>query len=530
MESQTTLLFLLLLGSLLSYAHGEDLFSCLSDGGVTNITTSYTPDYLHLLVASNQNLRFTKPNVNKPIAVVLPENKNQVGTAIQCSRKWSCEIRLRSGGHSYEGLSSIADGPFVIIDLMNLNQVSVHLESETAWVEGGATLGEVYHAIAMSSKHHGFSAGLCSTVGSGGHFSGGGYGALVRKYGLAADNVVDVILVDSNGDLLDRESMGEEVFWAIRGGGGGNWGAVVGWKIRLLRVPGTVTVFLIRKSVTTSQGARLWHKWQLVAPELDDDFFLQVVINPQTSNRTNTISFTFMGSYLGPTASALATINKAFPELGVTMQDCKEMSWVEGIIYVRADPNVNTVADLKRRFSYQKAFSKSKADYVRSPIPVAGLEGALDMLAKQSKASLILDPYGGINNRIRSDAIAFPHRVGNLYAIEYFVDWEEEDGRSSEYLDGIRKLYEYMGPFVSVGPRALYVNNVDLDLGVIDWSDCNMHGFKAVEVARAWGEKYFLGNYDRLVRAKTSIDPNNVFRHPQSIPPLAYREGRVYCP
>ena len=60
--------------------------------------------------------------------------------------------------------------------------------------------------------------GICPSVGIGGHISGGGFGTLVRKHGLAADHVVDAYLIDVNGKILDRKSMGEDVFWAIRGG------------------------------------------------------------------------------------------------------------------------------------------------------------------------------------------------------------------------------------------------------------------------------------------------------------------------
>jgi FAD/FMN-containing dehydrogenase len=82
-------------------------------------------------------------------------------------------------------------------------EISIQVETETAWVERGATLGETYSAIADSSKNHGFSAGSCLTVGVGGHIGGGGFGLLSRKYGLAADNVVDALLIDANGRLLD---------------------------------------------------------------------------------------------------------------------------------------------------------------------------------------------------------------------------------------------------------------------------------------------------------------------------------------
>lgn len=170
--------------------------SCLTNHNIKNFTT-FTGDlenddrptaYFRLLNFSIQNLRFAESTIPyKPIAIILPENVDQLLHALICCREGSLEIRVRSGGHSYEGTSYVATdgGPFVIIDVMNLNRVLVDLETETAWVERGATLGETYYAIVESSKgRHGFSAGSYPTVGGGGHIGGGGFGLLSRKYGL----------------------------------------------------------------------------------------------------------------------------------------------------------------------------------------------------------------------------------------------------------------------------------------------------------------------------------------------------------
>ncbi|XP_058075659.1 reticuline oxidase-like [Magnolia sinica] len=228
---------------------------------------------------------------------------------------------------------------------------------------------------------------------------------------------------------------------------------------------------------------------------------------------------TFMGLYLGPKSSALESMDRSFPELGLTKEECNEMRWIETAVYLWGVDNIDY---LKDRSTFVKTFSKSKADVVRDPISMDGIKGILEMYAKQPKGSFRLELFGGMMSRIRSDATPFPHRAGTVYSIEYFVDWEEvDDDKSGEYVDWLRGVYEYMTPFVSNSPRAVYVNNVDLDLGVIDWSNRSMSGVDAVEVARSWGEKYFMGNYDRLVRAKRMIDPSNVFSHKQSIPPAS---------
>ncbi|KAM3326739.1 hypothetical protein P3S67_001865 [Capsicum chacoense] len=184
---------------------------------------------------------------------------------------------------------------------MQIDRVSLDLRSGTAWVQGGATLGQTYYAISQASNVRGFATGSCPTVGVGGHISGGGFGFLSRKYRLAADNVVDVFLVDAQGRILDRESMGEEVFWAIRGGGGRIWGIIYAWKIRLLEVPKTVTSFVVSRPSSKSVVSRLVHKWQFVAPKLVDDFYLSVSIRSTVvaSRGIGEMNAQFNGFYLG---------------------------------------------------------------------------------------------------------------------------------------------------------------------------------------------------------------------------------------
>ncbi|KAI4351903.1 hypothetical protein L6164_006204 [Bauhinia variegata] len=512
-------------------ASSTDFTSCLTLHNINNFTTfpdtqhdqSSAYHYFKILNFSIQNLRFTEPTVPKPKAIVLPENLEQLQNSVVCSRKGSLEIRVRCGGHSYEGTSSVDDdgASFVIIDMMNLNHVKVDMEAETAWVEGGATLGETYYAISQASNAHGFSAGSCPTVGVGGHIGGGGFGLLSRKYGLAADNVVDALLVDANGRLLDRKTMGEDVFWAIRGGGGGLWGIVYAWKIELLKVPRIVTSCIASRAGTRSHVAKLVNKWQHVAPKLEGDFYLSCFVGAALPEaKTAGLSATFKLFYLGSKIKAMSVLNRVFSGLGIEEEECQEMSWIESIVFFSGLGEGSSVSDLKDRYLQDKEYFKAKSDFVRNPLPLMGIETALKILEKEPKGYVILDPYGGRMHNISSDSIAFPHRKGNLFTIQYLVYWKEADkSKSREYIDWIRGFYDSMTPFVSWGPRAAYINYMDFDLGVMELINTSANEKDAVEIARVWGEKYFLSNYDRLVKAKTLIDPNNVFTNEQGIPP-----------
>ncbi|GMN63211.1 hypothetical protein TIFTF001_032291 [Ficus carica] len=231
------------------------------------------PSYYTTLNAAIQNPRFSSTSSPKPFAIVTPVHVSQVQAVVYCSKKHGMQIRIRSGGHDYEGLSYVSNDniPFVVIDMINLRSISVDVESKSAWVQAGATLGELYYRIAERSENLGFPAGACHTVGVGGHFSGGGYGYLSRKHGLAADNIVDAVIIDAQGRILDRKSMGEDLFWAIRGGGAASFGIVIAWKLQLVDVPSTVTVFDVKRNFEHDTTKKLVYWWQSRADKVDED-------------------------------------------------------------------------------------------------------------------------------------------------------------------------------------------------------------------------------------------------------------------
>ncbi|XP_022146487.1 berberine bridge enzyme-like 8 [Momordica charantia] len=475
------------------------------------------PSFIPTLKSYIRNLRFTSPTTPKPVFIIAPTHTSHIQASVTCCKIHGLEIRTRSGGHDYDGLSYVSDSPFVLLDMFNLRAVTVDLKDESAWVESGATLGEVYFKIGEKSKLHGFPAGVCPTVGVGGHVSGAGYGSLMRKFGVSVDYILDATMVGANGTLLDRKSMGEDLFWAIRGGGGASFGVIVSWKFKLVPLPEKVTVFRIER--TMEEGAvDILYKWQEVAPKTDENLFIRVVFHTTTRKTGSTILAKFISLFVGDAQKLFALMSASFPELGVKAEDCKEMSWIETVLFWSNYPIGTPLTVLQDRQPKSEAkFLKKKSDYVQTPIPRADLEAVMKKMIEMGTVALTFNPYGGKMDALPETATPFPFRVGNLYKIQYSAQWKEEgDAAAQQNLKLIRDLYELMTPYVSKSPRCAYLNYRDVDLGVN-----GKNGSATYEQASAWGIKYFKGNFEKLVKVKTAADPENFFRCEQCIPPVA---------
>ncbi|KAM7510934.1 hypothetical protein LguiB_009809 [Lonicera macranthoides] len=526
MKSYSLLLFVLLssLYCATSSALTSDAFiQCLnaqySEHPAPISQVIYTPknsSYNSVLAFSIQNLRFASSSRTKPAVIVTPVHESQIQTVLYCAKKHNIQIRIRAGGHDFEGLSYSTVSPidFVMIDMINFRSVEVDVASGTAWVGSGASFGELYYRIAEKSSTYGFPGGFWATVCTGGLIGGGGYGTLKRKYGLAADNVIDARFMDVNGRILDKESMGEDLFWAIRGGIASNFGIVIAWKVKLVDVPKIVTVFAVRQTLEQN-GTALLHKWQTVAPKLDRDLYLRTSITAVTQDGIRTVQITFEALFLGGADRLLLLMKESFPELGLVTKDCMEMPWIKSALFF-AGGSAFTLGEsievLLNRSAIPRQYLKGKSDYVKVPIPIEGLEGLWERYFQVDDGAIVIDmsPYGGKMYEFSESALPYPHRAGNLYMMFIGVMWDANTTmeEQNKRLDFSRSLYSYLGSYVSKNPRGAYVNYVDLDLGV---------GTSYKEASK-WGTKYFKDNFKRLVQVKTAVDPHNFFKHEQSIP------------
>lgn len=103
--------------------------------------------FTQVLESTAQNLRFLKQSMPKPGFIFSPIHESHVQASIICSKKLRMHLRVRSGGHDYEGLSYVSqiDKPFILMDLSKMRQVNINIQDNSAWVQSGATVGELYY-------------------------------------------------------------------------------------------------------------------------------------------------------------------------------------------------------------------------------------------------------------------------------------------------------------------------------------------------------------------------------------------------
>uniref|UniRef100_A0A0D9XSA2 FAD-binding PCMH-type domain-containing protein n=1 Tax=Leersia perrieri TaxID=77586 RepID=A0A0D9XSA2_9ORYZ len=498
----------------------DDFVSCLLSANIPadQVLTPTSTSFISVLTSSVQNARFatsSSSNATSPACIVAASDVAHVQSAVRCGRRHVIRLRVRSGGHDYEGLSYRSlrsDDVFAVLDLARLRAVRVRAGDATAWVESGATLGELYYSIGKSNPGFAFPGGACPTVGVGGYLSGGGIGLMMRKFGLGADNVLDAMLVNADGDVLDRGRMGEDLFWAIRGGGGESFGVVVSWRIKLSMVPSTVTVFNIAKTVSGDGAAvAALAKWEnLILQPFMPELTIRVVLQGNTA--------LFQSLYIGGCGRLAASMDAYFPELGMSRSDCNELTWLRAMAFITTGNITAPPEDMLRRTNNLGTSVKSKSDYVRRAIGATAWTSLFtNWLSRNNNGILILEPHGGVVGAVVPDyATPYPHRAGVLYNVQYGVFWWGDDGVNAarRWLDGV---YEEMGPLVSSDPREAFVNYRDLEIGE---NEIGEDGLTTYESGRRWGERYFMGNFRRLAVVKGRVDPGDYFRNEQSIPPL----------
>ncbi len=384
---------------------------------------------------------------------------------------------LRSGGHCFEGLSQHRE---TVIDLGPLDHVEM-VGADQVRVGPGAQLGHVNKVTGPRGMM--LPAGYCQTVGVGGHIGGGGIGLLGRPYGLASDHLLSARVVLADGSLVTAsDDSHPDLFWALRGGGSGSFGIVTDFTFQLRPVT-RVTYVQYFWEADPKTVAPVVSEWQRRAQFLPDTIasvmFLRSLGNGLVQARMFLHSIDEDAQTI-PAARMMHDIAPPTIDPRITIgapHDIADTIW---------PPDYSPSHDTKFASNFQ----------VRPTSPGRWLQilTALEQWDDQF-LSINLDLKGGAIDGPAVDATAFPHRGTSFMTLQYELRFNDRRPRQTQ-LNWMRALQSITA--VDANDMA-YVNYPDLDLD--DYA------------TRYWGT-----NLPRLQQIKARYDPDNLFRHAQSVP------------
>jgi FAD/FMN-containing dehydrogenase len=439
------------------------------------------PSEAQLLLPTNSDFEKFEPAYNRrtmlrPQVRALCKTPNAVAAMVDWARTNKVPFALRSGGHSYEGFSQ-STGLAIDTRLMN----GVEITGDSVTIGAGASLGDIYKNI--GAKGFAIPAGSCPTVGVSGHVLGGGFGLLGRALGLACDSLQWIELVNPQGQLVQVDAQQQpDLFWACRGGGGGSFGVATRFRFKLHPI-GQVVTFAVDWSLNAARAAKVMKAWQAWAPQAPKAITSILRMGKRADGSINV-------HCAGQSVGALAEVRNELKVLLNTEQP-------DAVPRIATRTFLDAVDHFSGGWNYESTYSKCKSDYVLSPLSDDGIATLIAGLRKLPANAIvpICDSYGGAVADVAPDATAFAHRAGTRYCIQYYSSWTA-GADTAKRVKYMQDLYATMRPYVS---GAAYVNYCDLDL--VDWANAY------------WG-----ANLARLRQVKAAFDPDNLFRHAQSIP------------
>ena len=194
----------------------------------------------------------------RPLAVLSVASAQDVATGLTFAQDHAIPVAVRSGGHSYRGWSGGGSPKALVLDCRPLSRVT--LDGSAVTIGSGAALASVYDTLGGQGRA--IAAGSCATVGIAGLTLGGGVGVLTRAMGLTCDAVTSMEVVTADGSVRTRSADAEpDLFWALRGGGGGHLGVVTSFELTTQAAPTLQTVYLQWPISAAEQVIEAWQSW-----------------------------------------------------------------------------------------------------------------------------------------------------------------------------------------------------------------------------------------------------------------------------
>lgn len=415
-----------------------------------------------------------------PGGVVSVADANDIPRVLDWAHELSVPVAVRGGGHSFAGYS-VNSG--LVIDMSALNTVSADPATGLVMAAGGALMTDVYDAI--QPHEMAFALGNGPSVGIAGLTLGGGNGATSRAYGLTADALVETTLVTADGRVLRCDAHENvDLFWACRGGGGGNFGVTTSLTFQARPVTDCATYLLLWHA---EDAPKVFAVLQDTVRHAPDEFAARIGVN--TTGGAD-IVVSAIGQHLGSERELREILD---PVLSVARP-------------FRADIAGRTFWAAKDYLLHETsggAFA-ARTNFVDRSLPddaVAALLGLVERWPGSGNADgagAALFSWGGAVNRVAATDTAFAHRDAT-FLLAMDTSWGDDDDPAvvAANLDWLAELRAMMGPYVTGGA---YQNFTDPDLA-------------------DWRTAYYGVNYPRLLAIKHRVDPDGVFTFEQGIGP-----------
>ncbi len=419
-----------------------------------------------------------------PALIVRCAGVADVLASVQFARKNNLNASVRAGGHNVAGIS-LCDG--LVIDLSSMRSVHVNPGARTVRVEGGATWQDVNHELQVFGLAA--AGGYVGTTGVGGLTLGGGLGWMVRKYGLALDNLLSADVVTADGRLLTASpEQNTDLFWGIRGGGG-NFGVVTSFEFKVHEAGIVLAGMVLHPTSRGAELLRFWREYERTAPEEISNGAVIFTPSPDLPlpdaiRAKPTIGIG--GVYLGSLEAAERDLHP-LRSFGPPAADI-----FQPMPYSAAQSMADFVWPRGLRSYWKSNFLNSFSD--------AAIDTILSHYAKTPSwhTVIVIEHDGdGAMDRVPDDSTAFGHRKWP-YNIVVTTQWETAD-QTQANIAWTKEFWAALKPFLA---DASYINYLD---------DEGEEGLRA-----SYG-----GKLDRLMALKNKYDPTNFFHLNQNIKPRA---------
>jgi FAD/FMN-containing dehydrogenase len=437
----------------------------------------------------------------EPAGIAYCKTPADVATCLSFVRTFNLPARVRAGGHSYAGWSTVTGGLVIDVSAMNTVSFSEHGAShDTVTVGAGASLIHFYAELAARGLS--VPGGSCPTVGIAGLTLGGGVGVLSRLHGLTSDNLKSMQLVTANGSLLDCDDRHDgDLFWACRGGGGGNFGVATSFTFRARHLGKLCVFFLTWPWPIAASVVSAWQAW---APHAPDILWSNMHLSARCGGEP---ALSVGGTYAGQEHGLAGHLDDLYDRIGTGPATAfiEQQSYLTAMLLAADCAGIPLAAcHTGPGGQLPRVPSFAKSDFFTRPLSRSGIRALLAGIeqlrtiagAAGGVGSIAFDACGGAMNALSPTATAFVHRNA-LFLAQYSTAWTSRGVRS-----GVDSQYRWLSAYHrSLRPHAsgqAYQNYIDPDLS-------------------SWRRAYYGVNYERLTEVKAAYDPTDLFTFPQSI-------------